>query len=210
MANSNASITVGVEVVGVHAIDSRAFWLDLTDRTVRTFLQNVLVFLSVGTTILEVSWTTALSSASLAALVSFLLALSTATAISSGNFLIDLADRVGRTFVGALAGAIPATGTLSDIDWKAALSVAATTALVSAITSVLAINLGAAKGLPSLAPVLPTELGVPDTDTADASTSLQPGLHASVADPEQALSTLTADLSTGRRLGRRDDGSPWV
>ncbi|EGD24646.1 holin [Prescottella equi] len=193
MTTSDASTPVGVEVVGAHSIDSRAFWLDLTDRTVRTFLQNVLVFLGVGTTILEVSWTTALSSATLAALVSFLLALSTATAISSGNFLIDLADRVGRTFVGALVGAIPATGTLSDIDWNAALSIAATTAVVSAITSVLSINLGSVKGVPSLAPVRPELLMQDTTSNSGIEVTL-----AADADTEQALSAAKAQL---RRLG---------
>ncbi|NKS97506.1 hypothetical protein GS498_09845 [Rhodococcus hoagii] len=200
MTTSDASITVGVEVVGAHSIDSRAFWLDLTDRTVRTFLQNVLVFLSVGTTILEVSWTTALSSAALAALVSFLLALSTATAISSGNFLIDLADRVGRTFVGALVGAIPATGTLADIDWQAALSIAATTAVVSAITSVLSMNLGTAKGLPSLAPVRPDMVSLPDA-ASNSDTTITVGI-----DPEQVLSRLQADQLAGRHRSRRYDG----
>ncbi|NKV95325.1 hypothetical protein GS938_20055 [Rhodococcus hoagii] len=200
MTTSDASNTVGVEVVGAHSIDSRAFWLDLTDRTVRTFLQNVLVFLSVGTTILEVSWTTALSSAALAALVSFLLALSTATAISSGNFLIDLADRVGRTFVGALVGAIPATGTLADIDWQAALSIAATTAVVSAITSILSTNLGSAKGLPSLAPIQPDVIALPATSSG-SDTTITVGI-----DPEQVLSRAQADQLAGRHRSRRYDG----
>jgi len=155
MAESNGTLTVGVELVGTHSIDTKAFWLDLLDRTGKTFLQTVLVFLGAGATIVSVSWTTALSSAALAALVSLLIALSTSTAITSGNFAIDLADRVGRTFVSALVGAIPATGTLSDIDWRDALTLAATAALVSMLTSLASSNLGSATGLPSLAPVHP-------------------------------------------------------
>lgn len=166
MANSDTTITVGVELVGSRSIDSKAFWLDLLDRTGKTFLQTLLVFFGTGALITSISWTTALSSAGLAALVSFLIALSTSTAITSGNFLIDLADRVGRTFVSALVGAIPATGTLADIDWKASLTIAATAALVSVLTSLLTSGFGSAQGLPSLAPVAPDLIEVVDTPDA--------------------------------------------
>lgn len=160
MAESENTITVGVELVGTNSIDSKAFWLDLLDRTGKTFIQTLLIFLAGGATIVSVSWITALSSAVLAALVSFLIALSTSTALTSGNFLIDLADRVGRTFVSALVGAIPATGTLSDINWRDALTLAATAALVSALTSLLSSNFGSTKGLPSLAPVRPDLIAI--------------------------------------------------
>ncbi|WP_454835869.1 holin [Rhodococcus qingshengii] len=160
MAASTPTITVGVELVGTNSIDSKAFWLDLLDRTGKTFIQTLLIFLAGGATITSVSWTTALSSAALAALVSFLIALSTSTALTSGNFVIDLADRVGRTFVSALVGAIPATGTLSDINWRDALTLAATAALVSALTSLMSSNFGSAKGLPSLAPVKPELIAI--------------------------------------------------
>lgn len=153
MTDSNNTVTVATELIGTYSIDTRAFWLDLLDRTGKTFVQTLLVFLAGGATIASVSWATALSSAALAALVSFLVALSTSTALSSGNFLVDLADRVGRTFVSALVGAIPATGTLSDIHWRDALTLAATAALVSVLTSLASRNLGPSKGLPSLAPV---------------------------------------------------------
>jgi len=164
MAESNGTLTVGVELVGTHSIDTKAFWLDLLDRTGKTFLQTVLVFLGAGATIASVAWTTALSSAALAALVSFLIALSTSTALTSGNFAIDLADRVGRTFVSALVGAIPATGTLSDINWHNALTLAATAALVSVLTSLASSNFGSIKGLPSLAPVQPALIAIDETD----------------------------------------------
>lgn len=160
MAESDNTITVGVELVGAHSIDSKAFWLDLLDRTVKTFIQTLLVFLGAGATLVSVSWTTALSSAALAALVSFLIALSTSTALTSGNFLIDLADRVGRTFVSAFVGAIPATGTLSDINWHDALTLAATAAVISVLTSLATSNFGPTKGLPSLAPVQPELIAI--------------------------------------------------
>ncbi|MDV8066379.1 holin [Rhodococcus sp. IEGM 1366] len=160
MAESDNTITVGVELVGAHSILAKAFWLDLLDRTGKTFIQTLVIFLAGGATLVSVSWTSALSSAALAALVSLLIALSTSTAITSGNFLIDLADRVGRTFISALVGAIPATGTLSDIDWRAALTLAATAALVSVLTSLASSNFGATKGLPSLAPVQPELIAI--------------------------------------------------
>lgn len=160
MTESTPIITVGVELVGTNSIDSKAFWLDLLDRTGKTFIQTLLIFLAGGSTIASVSWTTAISSAALAALVSFLIALSTSTALTSGNFMIDMADRVGRTFVSALVGAIPATGTLSDINWRDALTLAATAALVSALTSLASSNFGSTKGLPSLAPVKPELIAI--------------------------------------------------
>jgi hypothetical protein len=167
MAESNGTIAVGVELVSAKSIDTKAFWLDLLDRTGKTFIQTLLIFLAGGATLVSLSWTTALSSAALAALVSFLIALSTSTAITSGNFLIDLADRVGRTFISALVGAIPATGTLSDIDWHAALALAATAAVISVLTSLASSNFGATKGLPSLAPVEPELIAIDETESVD-------------------------------------------
>ncbi|GAB6925900.1 hypothetical protein JCM9803A_63500 [Rhodococcus erythropolis] len=164
MAESNGTLTVGVELVGTYSIDTKAFWLDLLDRTGKTFFQTLLIFLAGGATIVSVSWTTALSSAALASLVSFLIALSTSTALTSGNFAIDLADRVGRTFVSALVGAIPASGTLSDINWHDALTLAATAALISVLTSLASSNFGSTKGLPSLAPVQPALIAIDETD----------------------------------------------
>lgn len=167
MAVPHGTITVGVDLVGARTIDTKAFWLDLLDRTGKTFIQTLLIFLSAGTAFSSISWSSALSSAALAALVSFLIGLSTSTAITSGNFVIDLADRVGRTFVGALVGAIPATGTLADIDWRAALSLAATAALASVLTSVVSSRFGSFKGLPSLAPVRPALIALAATEHSD-------------------------------------------
>lgn len=164
MDESNSNITVGVELNGTIAVDTKAFWLDLLDRTGKTFVQTLLIFLGAGATIASVSWATALSSAALAAFVSFLIALSTSTALTSGNFAIDLADRVGRTFVSALVGAIPATGTLSDVNWNDALTLAATAALVSVLTSLATSNFGPTKGLPSLAPVQPELVAIDATE----------------------------------------------
>lgn len=168
MGKHESTMTVGVELVGAHTVDSRAFWLDLVDRTLRTFLQTVLLFLVGGATVVDISWTSALSSAALAALVSLLLALATSTAITSGNLWIDLADRAARTFAATLVGAIPATGTLSDVHWQEVVSLALTAALISVLTSLTTVNVGATKGLPSAAPVLPELLATQiENDPAD-------------------------------------------
>ncbi|ORI13625.1 hypothetical protein BJI47_22500 [Rhodococcus sp. 1168] len=74
--------------------------------------------------------------------------------MTSGNFLIDLADRAARTFAGTLVAAIPATGGFGDVDWLNSATIAGTAALVSVLTSLATVNVGAAKGLPTTAPVV--------------------------------------------------------
>lgn len=156
MANSG-SINVPV-TVELASINTRSFWLDVLDRTSKTFIQNLLIFFGAGVTITSVSWAALLGSAGLAAFVSFVLAISTATAITSGNFVIDLADRALRTGAGSLVAAIPLTGSIADINWSESLTIALTAVAVSVLTSLLTINLGSAKGLPSVAPVVPPML----------------------------------------------------
>ncbi|WP_052067992.1 holin [Rhodococcoides fascians] len=137
---------------------SRVFWLDLFDRVGKTFLQNVLLFFGAGVTITSVSWPTVLGAAALASLVTLLIGLATANELSTGNFVIDSAARIARTFFGSLVAAVPVTGGIADIDWKNALTIAGTAALLSLVTSLASVNLGASKGVPSLAPVIPTPL----------------------------------------------------
>jgi hypothetical protein len=162
------SIPVTVEAtVELRSLDSRAFWLDALDRAGRSFLQNVLVFFGAGVTIVSVSWTTLLGAAALAALVSLILAVSTATAVTSGNFLVDLADRAVRTGAGSLAAAIPVTGSITDIDWPSSLTIAGTTVLLSVVTSLLTENRGSAKGLPTLAPIDGEVIEVSDTELGE-------------------------------------------
>ncbi|WJJ10369.1 holin [Prescottella equi] len=176
MASTDPTIKTGVHPSATLAVDARAFWLDVLDRASRTFLQTVLLFLTAGATVVDISWFSALSSAALAAFVSVLMAVSTAAAISSGNFLIDLADRAGRTFAATLVGAITATGTdiyhfsIAAVAWREVLLLAFTASLVSVVTSLSTANLGISKGVPSLAPVLPSPLvgsESPDSEVAD-------------------------------------------
>lgn len=162
--------------VELGSVDSRAFWLDLADRTVKTFIQNVLLFLGAGVALTSVSWTTVLSSAGLAALVSFLIALANTSSITSGNFLIDTADRAARTFAGTLVAAIPATGGFADVNWWDATAIAGTAVVISVLTSLASTNLGASKGLPSTAPVAVEfeELEYNPTADEDAAESVGP------------------------------------
>ncbi|QDQ93692.1 hypothetical protein FND50_25010 [Rhodococcus sp. WB9] len=165
MAEEQNFIPVVVEAtVDMGSLDSRTFWLDALDRAGRSFLQNILVFFGAGVTIVSVSWSTLLGAAALAALVSLVLAVSTATAVTSGNFLVDLADRAVRTGAGSLAAAIPVTGSITDIDWPSSLTIAGTTVLLSVVTSLLTENRGPAKGLPTLAPVDGEVIEVTDTE----------------------------------------------
>lgn len=164
MAEGTGSITLDVQLQA--GLDSRVFWYDVLDRTGRSFLQNVLVFFGAGVTITAVSWSSVLGSAALAALVSFVLAVSTATAVTSGNFLIDLVDRAVRTGAGSLAGAIPLTGSITDINWSDSLTIAGTAVLLSVLTSLASLNLGATKGLPTWAPVSQS-IAAPATSTSN-------------------------------------------
>lgn len=151
--------TVQVELGGY---DSPAFWLDLLDRTGKTFLQNIVLFFGAGVTITSVSWPTLLGAAALASLVTVLIGLATATQLTSGNFLIDTGSRVARTFFGSLVASVPVVGGIADIDWKNAISIAGTAALLSLVTSLLTVNLGSVKGLPTTAPVIPVSIPVID------------------------------------------------
>ncbi len=153
---SDGTITLSAEIgVATITLDSKAYWLDLADRASKTFVQNLLIFLGAGATIVSVPWPQALSAAGLATLATVLLAVSTASLLSSGHFLIDVADRAARTFAGTLLAAIPlsAGAGFGSVDWPQALSLAGTAVVVSILTSIATTNLGASKGVPSLAPV---------------------------------------------------------
>lgn len=134
---------------------TKAFWLDLADRASKTFAQNFVVFLGAGVAVTAVPWTDAFESAAIATLATVLLALINTTAISSGVWILDAADRAARTFLGSFAGAIPLTGGFNSVNWGEAAAIASTVALASVLTSVLTSNLGASKGLPTTAPVSP-------------------------------------------------------
>jgi hypothetical protein len=55
------------------------------------------------------------------------------------NFLFDLGERAVRAFAAALLGVFTASETVATIHWPAALAVAGTAALVSALMSLASI-----------------------------------------------------------------------
>lgn len=71
------------------------------------------------------------------------------------TFLIDLAERAGKTFAQALVAVLTVQGMVGilDVDWPRALSVAALAALISALTSVASYKVGAS-GTASLTEVV--------------------------------------------------------
>ncbi|OZE92126.1 hypothetical protein CH302_23730 [Rhodococcus sp. 15-2388-1-1a] len=164
--SNTVHVTATVETAYL-SVDTRAFWIDLADRASKTFLQNVLLFLGAGATLVSVSWPVALSSAGLATVVTVLLAFVGSTALTSGNFLIDLGDRAARTFAGSLVAAIPATGGFADVNWRDAVTIAGTAVLFSILTSLATVNLGASKGLPSTAPVTPSVIDLEPETVSD-------------------------------------------
>ena len=141
------------------ALDTRAFWLDLADRAVKTFVQNIALFLVAGTSdvsVASVAWGDALLGAAFATLVTVIFAFALSNEMTSGHWLIDALDRAGRTFAATVAGAIPAVmpaGGFVAIDWADVLGLGASAAVLSLITSVLTTRIGAVKSLPTTAPV---------------------------------------------------------
>lgn len=130
------------------------FLEDAVERTVKTFTQNLAVFLVGGVAITAVPWGTAFQSAGIAAALTFLGALLTAQ-VSTTNAGVELVVRVARTFLATFLAAVPAVTpdhvwALSDVDWAAAASLAASAAVLSVVTSLGSWNLGAVKGSPSL------------------------------------------------------------
>lgn len=142
-----------------YGVDTKAFWLDLLDRAVKTFLQNIALFLAAGTSavsIASVAWGDAVLGAAFATLITVILAFAFSNELTSGNWVIDTLDRAGRTFAATVAGAIPAVmpaGGFAAIDWADVLGLAASAAVLSLITSVLTTRLGDVKTLPTTAPV---------------------------------------------------------
>lgn len=144
----NVAAGTPVTVAGVFA--------DLADKGLKTFTQTLLVFLGAGATVsvLDVPWTAALQGAGIATIATLLIAL-VQTSWQSGNPYVEMLARAARTFAASLVGAIPVVDgthaiTFADVPWGQAAGIAATLAVVSLLTSLASLNLGAVKGTPSL------------------------------------------------------------
>lgn len=126
-----------VDVVDVTTITSQGFWLTLADKVVKTFFQALLTFVGVGVSVFDLNWPAALEASAYAAGISALIGLSLAVIPETGNLMVDAGGRIARTFVGAFAGALPATAvSFGAVDWRAAVALGATAATLSLLTAV--------------------------------------------------------------------------
>ncbi|QDH93529.1 holin [Gordonia phage Verity] len=144
VTDGSGPVTVGGEVA------------DLLERAIKTFMQTVLIYLGAGATVsvLDVPWLTAVQGALIATLGTVVLGL-VQSAWQSSNPYIEALSRAARTFLASFAGAIPVVDgttavTFSSIPWGQAAGIAGTLAAVSLLTSLGSMNLGIAKGTPSL------------------------------------------------------------
>ncbi|ANA86889.1 hypothetical protein PBI_UTZ_22 [Gordonia phage Utz] len=131
-----------------------AFIEDVAERAVKTFVQNLALFLVAGVSVLSVAWGTALQSAALATLATVLLAL-VDERIVAANPYVEALIRAGRTFIATVVGSIPVVVsadqavTFADVNWTQAGGLAGTAALISLATSITSLPVGP-KGTPSL------------------------------------------------------------
>ncbi|QIN93614.1 holin [Gordonia phage DumpsterDude] len=130
------------------------FMEDVAERAVKTFVQNLALFLVAGVSVLSVAWGTALQSAALATLATVLLALVDARLVAANPYVESLI-RAGRTFIATVVGSIPVVVsadqavTFADVNWTQVAGLAGTAALISLATSIASLPIGP-KGTPSL------------------------------------------------------------
>lgn len=119
----------------VPPINSGTFWSNLTERSVKTFLQVFLVALIGVGTFSEFNLTAAISAAVLATLVSIALAVVGSDLPATGNFWIDSGERAGKTFLGSLASYLAVYSGFLDVPWSDVLWLSLVAAATSLITS---------------------------------------------------------------------------
>ncbi|QOC56044.1 holin [Gordonia phage Clown] len=164
-------MTMSVPTTPIAAGGLSAFVADVAERAIKTFAQNLTLFLVAGVSVVSVAWSTALQSAALATLATVLIAL-VDSRLSSPNPYVEALIRAGRTFVATVVGAIPAVidaehaVTFASINWTAVAGFAGTAALLSLLTSLASLPVGP-KGSPSLvgAPVIDGEVVAVRDDT---------------------------------------------
>lgn len=123
-------------------ITSKAFWEQTIDRSVKTALQSLAVFLGGGTGLLGIDWTQALTATGVTVLITVIMAASSAKLYEVESFSVDLLQRAARTFVATATGAVVALESFDGIDWNNILSAAGSATLLSLITSYLSRNVG--------------------------------------------------------------------
>lgn len=123
-------------------ITSKAFLEQAIDRSVKTALQSLTVFLGGGTGLLGIDWQQALLATGTTVLITLVMSLIASKPYEVESFSVDLLQRAARTFVATAVGAVVAVESLDTVDWTAVTSAAGSATLLSLITSYLSRGVG--------------------------------------------------------------------
>lgn len=123
-------------------ITSKAFWLQVLDRSFKTALQSVAVFFGVGVGVTAIDWKQAAVSVGVTVAITVVLSLTSAKLYEVESFSVDLMQRAARTFLATFVGAAIAIDDLRNIDWGNAASLAASATILSIITNMTVRNVG--------------------------------------------------------------------
>jgi len=124
------------------SVTSKAFWEQAIDRSVKTALQSLAVFLGGGTGLLGIDWQYTLVAVATTVVVTLVMSLAAAKPYETESFSIDLLQRAARTFVAHAIGGLVALESFTNIDWNNIWSLAGSATLLSVITSYLSRNIG--------------------------------------------------------------------
>lgn len=123
-------------------ITSKAFVEQTVDRSVKTALQALTVFLGGGTGLLGIDWKQALTAVGTTVVITVIMSLTSARLYEVESFSVDLLQRAARTFVATAVGAVVALESFDSIDWQEIWSLAGSATLLSLITSYLSRSVG--------------------------------------------------------------------
>lgn len=131
-------------------LTSKAFYEQVIDRSVKTALQSLAVFLGGGTGLIGIDWKQALIAVGTTVAITIAMSLSASKPWETESFAVDLLQRAARTFIAHAVGALVALESFENIDWANIWSLAGSATLLSLITSYLSRNVG----IPGTASVL--------------------------------------------------------
>lgn len=121
---------------------SKAFIEQAIDRSVKTGLQALAVFLGGGTGLLGIDWRYTLIAVGTTVLITLVMSLAATKPYETDSFAVDLLQRAARTFIAHAAGAVVALESFDNIDWNNVWSLAGSATLLSIITSYMSRNIG--------------------------------------------------------------------
>lgn len=123
-------------------IASKAFFEQAIDRSVKTGLQSLAVFLGGGTGLLGIDWKYTLVAVATTVVITLVMSLAASKPYETESFSVDLLQRAARTFVAHAIGAVVALESFDGIDWNNIWSLAGSATLLSIITSYMSRNIG--------------------------------------------------------------------